>query len=116
MNNSYVKIGDQDDRFYENFSSILDDVSNESHGKQKTEEVRRLKIFLDALKGQWGLSRVEGLLKKEGLRAIYLRNLMEAVLHHCLKCNDTEGAYAKYDHKGFLDLYTEINSRIQVKK
>lgn len=73
-----------------------------------TEEERRIAILVQALREQKGLRWVSEKLRSEKLRKLYVRNPIEFVLEHCFLCNDTDGAYQKYDQKAFMTLWKAL--------
>ncbi len=75
---------------------------------QPTEEERRIAILVQALREQKGLRWVSEKLRSEKLRKLYVRNPIEFVLEHCFLCNDTDGAYQKYDQKAFMVLWKAL--------
>lgn len=85
-----------------NFSPDPDETA------KPTEEDRRITILVQALREQKGLRWVSEKLRSEKLRKLYVRNPIEFVLEHCFLCNDTDGAYQKYDQKAFIALWKAL--------
>ncbi len=87
------------------FDDMLEDfIGSEDTGEQ-SEEIKRIKIFRDALDAGLSSCEVNKKLAEEKLRGIYERNPVELVLKFCFDSNGSENAFRKYDYKGFLKLW-----------
>lgn len=87
----------------ENFPNIAQTSSSDS------EELKRIKIFRQALFEKKGIKWVNEALASMRLRALYPRNPVEFALKYCFICNDTEGA-PKYNHKDFNKLWDSLET------
>lgn len=97
--------------YEEDLQLLLENIKEKRDSQLSlTEEEQRILIFRDALIQQKGEEWVSAELKKNKLRAIYTRNPIELVIYYCLKANDTELAYKKYDLKEFIKLVKSLPS------
>ncbi len=97
------------EKYYEDFKAAMQYEA--PHGQAHlTEEERRVKVLVQALHKQKGLTWVENELARQRLRKLYLRNPVEFVLRHVFLSNEVDGAYKKYSYADFLVLWEKVNA------
>ena len=95
--------------FYEYlFDDMLGDFSESADEGGQSEEIKRIKIFREALDARLSTSEVAKRLAEEKLRGIYERNPVELVLKFCFDSNGCENAFCTYGYKEFLKLWKKL--------